>query len=333
MIEEIARIYGMNKISEQKFDHQVINPSLIEESQDYILRKKLAACGLHEMTNFPFVTKDDNANFDLGHQAILLVNPINARENQLRVSLISSLIKQIHYIQTRDLQINAFFEIGKVCFYEKDKIKEEKRLGIIRSGNRSNKEVNNDSLEYDLFDIKSDLEEICKTLGIQSTKLAFKRSQESFLHPSKSYNITYAGNNIGIIGELHPTYRDSYDVKGKPQILELIIDNIRLNAKKSKNYFINDLQKINRDLAFVLPIDIEAGQVKKEIQKKSPEIIQNVFITDIYQGDKISEGFKSVAFNICLQPINENFNSKQIDAIINDVIAHIENKFKCKLRA
>ncbi|MBT4989583.1 MAG: phenylalanine--tRNA ligase subunit beta [Rickettsiales bacterium] len=333
VIEEVARIYGIDKIPEQKFDHKLIHPELISSPSYYNVKKKLTACGLNEIINFPFTSHIDNANFDQAHQAILIINPINTIENQLRVSLIGSLLKQVSNSQKRDLNMQSFFEIGNICHNDEDSIKEEQRLGLVRVGARAHKQVNNGSADFDIFDIKSDLEQVCSTLNIPINKLVYTASDSISLHPSKAFNINYAGKHIGIIGELHPLLNKSYDVIGKVQILELILDNIRIATKKSPPFKINDLQKLKRDLAFVISEEIAAGVIQKEIYKQAPEIIQHIAISDVYKDKNIGDGFKSVAFNMIIQPQSDNLNAQAIDKIMGKIITHIESKFNCRLRA
>ncbi len=333
VIEEIARIYGINKIPEKKFEHKIINKNLGVKPSFYDVRRKLAACGLNEVTNFPFTDHSDNNNFGDTQKAIVLLNPINATHNQLRISLIGSLLKNINHAQKHDLNMQSFFEFGNICVKSEDTISEEQRLGIVRVGPRTTKQVNNEASEFDIFDIKADLEEIFQTLGLPAEKITYSPTECEYLHPAKAFAITYAGKEIGFIGELHPILNKAYEVNGKVQIIELKIDEIRLGAKKAKKFKINDLQKLERDLAFVISDDIEAGALQSTIMKQAPELISNVLITDVFKGKNIETGFKSVAFNIKIQPVNDNLKSEEIDQLINKIIKQVETKFNCKLRS
>ena len=148
-----------------------------------------------------------------------------------------------------------------------------------------------------------------------------------YYHPYKSGAVKLGKNIIGYFGEIHPVILNKFSLKKKVNIFEIFLDNLPKNNKKRKNKAleVSDFQRVKRDFAFILDKNIKAGDILKSISKIDKNLISDINIFDLYQGDKIEEGKKSIAFSVILSPKDKTLENAEIEVLSDKIINSVQS--------
>ena len=193
----------------------------------------------------------------------------------------------------------------------------------------------------DVFDIKGDAVKTLIELGISDQDLFISDITKHCYHPGRSGSITYKsekGPHLAYFGEIHPAIIKKMDFK-EPNIygLEIFLKNIPEQNKKirqtKKSFQPSDFQKSHRDFAFVIDKIFKIGLLEKIIKEIDSSIIQDVTTFDVYEGENIPKGKKSVAINVSLQAKNKTLNEKDLDQISKKIIDIVKDKTGATIRS
>ncbi len=334
LIEEILRISGFSKIPYQDFAKLNKKEYNYWDLDKELSLKKISSClGLNEVVTWSFLSDGQADSFGLGKD-LRVLNPINKEMSIMRESLIPNLIDIAIREQNRSEDSTYIFELGKVFFscLAKD---QKKNLAGLRIGNRVDKEINNNSSDFDVYDVKNDVFVILENLGIKEANIKLSTDNlAEFLHPKRSMNLYLGKTHLGYFGELNPNVFQKHQKKFKKRanIFEIFLSNLPEKLKKTKKpYYEAELQKIERDFCFIMDKNISAGEVKKEILKINAKLIEKINIFDIYKGDKLANNKKSIAFNVVLQPKEQNLTGKELEDFNLQVINKICQKYSAML--
>ena len=192
-----------------------------------------------------------------------------------------------------------------------------------------------------IFDIKGDAVKTLIELGISDQDLFISDITKHCYHPGRSGSITYKsekGPHLAYFGEIHPAIIKKLDFK-EPNIygLEIFLKNIPEQNKKirqtKKSFQPSDFQKSQRDFAFVIDKIFKIGLLEKIIKEIDSSIIQDVTTFDVYEGENIPKGKKSVAINVSLQAKNKTLNEKDLDQISKKIIDIVKDKTGATIRS
>ncbi|MEI6596590.1 MAG: phenylalanine--tRNA ligase subunit beta [bacterium] len=335
LAEEIARIYGYNNIKPVMPKIDLTPPSAISEKQ---LERKIknilsVGAGLSEVYNYSFISADELNKLKIDQSlAIKLANPLSEDLTLLRPNLVIGLLKNIKTNQASETEI-AIYEIGNIFLnrpgeiIKDDKSREtlffqEKNLAIVLAGD----EVN------DLFrKLKGIIEYLLKSLGLT---VVFESSASITTWAENSVaDILVGAKSIGCVAMLEKNIGRAYGLKKSVVIAEI---NFRKLNKITKNQPVKQFKEpekypeVLRDLAFVVKEKILYNNIKKQIINFS-DLIKQVELFDVYQGDKLGEGKKSLAFHIIYQA-NRTLTSKEVDEVQEKLVKHLEKEFEAKIR-
>ena len=332
LIEEILRIRGFNKIPYVPFTAKhKIEANNYDIKDEFILKKLLANLGLDEVITWSFYSTADAKNFSLT-DSLQIQNPISSDLSVMRSSLIVNLVNMALKEQKRANNNYAIFEYGNI-FNDQEQINQETHIAGLRMGENP-KEINNYEVQNDIFAVKNDIFSIIELIGINEQKITLsKENLPTFLHPKRAARLLLGKKEIGFFGELHPQINKNIGLKQRVNLFALNLSNLPKMADKykAKKYSDIDLQPLARDFCFIIDEEIGAGEIKKEIYKIDNNLIQEVRIFDLYQGEKIAQGKKSVAYNVILQPQEKSFTGDELELFNNKVIDHITQKFSATL--
>ena len=332
IIEEILRLRGFDKIPYVPFKNEIkIEANHHNITQELAAKKLLANLGLHEVITWSFYSKNDASLYELA-QNYEIANPISNELSIMRQSLIPNLVKGAVMEQNKGNQTCSFFEAGKIFLGESTEITECDTIAAIRSGALNAKEVNNDARNYDIFDVKNDIYSLLEFFNIAARKITIKTDNlPSFMHPNRAANLYIGKKHIGYFGELHPNIAKQISLKQRLNLFELFVTNLPKIKAANKKYVAAVLQPVNRDFCFIVAENIAAGDIKNEFHKIAPELISKIHIFDLYQGEKIAAGKKSLAFNIILQPKDKSLTGEELELFNQKVINHMQEKFAAEL--
>jgi len=334
--EEIIRMYGFDNI-ENILPRVDINQSATLDTTELTDRVKTicASTGLKEVINYSFIPK--NALQKLKYTGVSedklidISNPITEDFVTMRPTLLYSLIKNAKDNMNRNISNIRFFEVSRTFEKAEELAKENIKLGIILAGENDKTLWNPKPVHYDFYDLKGIVEEIFSKLKFQNFSL--KRSVQTEFHPGRSADVFVGKEYIGSFGEIHPDVLENFDLNKKTVLVaEFNIDLIKKYINKPFVYEgIVKYPAVPRDLALVMNENILVGDILKTIEKIDKKV-EKVELFDIYQGIGVEPGKKSVAISILLRDNTKTLEEKEINDIVDKILAKMKKDYMAELR-
>ena len=335
LIEEFIRIYGYNNIESQAIDFEQYNKiDLVGRPALNKMRHNMCNMGLSEIISWSFIDSNLAKYFTKINQNLLISNAISEEMDYMRPSLLIGLIQAVKKNQARGFTDLSLFEIGRI-FEDADALSQPMAVSAIRVGKNRPRNHYKSERDFDVMDIKSDLVGALESLGINFKSVQISTSDlPEIWHPYKSAAIKQGKNIIGYFGEVHPIILKKIAIKSKINAFELMIDKLpkKINKIKKKPFIKSDFQVVNRDFAFIFDQDIKISDIIKSVKSADQELITNVGIFDVYQGEKIDLSKKSIAFNVEITPKSTTLSSDDIEKISSNIINVVEDRLSGVLR-
>lgn len=331
LIEEIGRLYGFHNIASKPLVGTLTRG---EKPYHRILEDKtksiLVALGLNEIMTYSFISPKayDRANFsqdDVRRESIRLLNPLGEDYSIMRRSLIPNMLDVMGRNIAKNVKETFLFEIGNTFIPEELPVvtypKEEKRLTIGGYGNK------------DFYGLKDVIETSLERLGIKD--LDYKPLVDSpTFHPGRAAVILYKDIEIGIMGEIHPDVNENYGIKERLYLAEIDFTKIVDEAQLQIDYkALPKYPAMERDLALVVGKDVLVGDMEKLMKKHGKGLVESIELFDVYTGDQIEEGMKSVAYSIRYRANDRTLVEEEINKIQDKLISDLEETFDAKLRS
>ncbi|MCX4079677.1 phenylalanine--tRNA ligase subunit beta [Rickettsia rhipicephali] len=333
--EEIARIYGYDKIESIKLPElDQDNNKLREHKRISSFKRILASKGYDEVVTNSFMSSEDAKLFAELKEELFLLNPISIRDNYMRPTILPNLLSIVSKNLARSIKDMAFFEVGPSFI---DLNTEATYLTAIISGSYNNKNPHSLGRGYDVFDLKGDLELVADYAGLSIDKCIATNGTAlpQYYHPTRAVNIGLGKNLLGHFGQIHPKILKYYDINQEIFAFELNITNLPLiKAKfgKRDEFAVSDFQANFRDYAFIVDQDHRVGEIISYINNFNKKLVKSVILFDIYSGDKLPEGKKSIAVKIELQADDRTLSDTDLNSFSKDLVATISQKFQGTLR-
>ena len=332
LIEEIARVTGYDAIQEQALHASsrfYKNPPEYTHLQK--LHRLLVHRGYQEAITYSFVDKKLQQLITPDIDAIELANPIAADMSVMRTSTWPGLLQALIYNANRQQLRVRLFESGLVYLKKGGEISQIPVIGGLIYGNIYNKQWDIKDTPCDYFDIKGDVEEILRTSGIKPEDAEFRRENHPALHPGQSASIFFENQQIGYVGALHPAIQSSLELVQTPYVFELYIQSISLQIT-AKYRKISKFPAVKRDLAIVIGTDISLNQVINCIKKAGSEALVNLELFDVYQGEGIDLGKKSVALGLTFQGSSSTLTDEDVEASMGEILSSLRSEVGGVLR-
>ncbi len=335
IVEEILRIYGFDhipitNISDHNSKINILSPEL---KSFYKIKRAIANKGYLEAVTWSFM--DKKIAKLISDNIIKIKNPISADLDVMRPSNIPNLLTAVNLNKSKMINNSKIFEVGPIF----DETLEDKQINVataIGYGNVSGQNWNSKNKDFDVFDIKSDLMTILKSLNAPIDNLNYEAIHNRVFHPGKSSSLRIGKNIIANFGELNPILLNSFNISNSVVAFEIFTETLAQFQGKKKStisaFDNNPFQTVERDFAFLLPKSIKANDLVNKIKKIDKKIINKVTIFDVYEGEKIENNTKSIAIRVLLQPIDKTFTDEEIENVSNQIIDTIIMSFSATLR-
>ncbi len=178
-------------------------------------------------------------------------------------------------------------------------------------------------------------------IGLDNLKIAVSNKTKKWYHPGRSGLLSLgssSGPELAYFGEIHPFIIKKLDLRTDNVLgFEIFLDNIPESRKKIREvkpkFIVSDYQKVVRDFAFVIDEKYSSGEIISLVKKIDKELIKNVRIFDVYQGDNIASGKKSIAFNVTLEPKDKTLTDKEIEEVSKKIISTVQETTGATLRS
>ena len=330
LLEEIGRIYGYNKLPNSnlfmraelgKAEESILPLSRVEDL--------LVDRGYQETISYSFVDELMQKTIAPDDEFIQIKNPISSELSVMRTTLWCGLMNAALYNLNRQQNRLRLFETGLRFFKKNDEIVQQKMLSGLLIGNVFTEQWSEKSRKVDFFDLKGDLEAIFHLTGCQ---IQCSGAKHSALHPGQCAEIVNSdGKRIGIFGMLHPSIEKLLGFENQVYLFELKQELV-LGKQIPKFEALSKFPSVRRDMALIVEEKITINEIKECIIGCNEKNIKETLIFDVYRGNGVLEGYKSIALGLILQDSNQTLTDSEIDAIFNTVIERLNIEIKAKLR-
>ena len=336
LIEEIARVYGYDNIPTTlpKGDIPVPPPNPKTEVHN-LIKHFLLAAGMMEAVNYSFCDPNCfdkirlNANDPL-RDTLKLRNPLSPEMSVLRTTLLPSLLENAQHNRNHQIDTIALFEIGGV-FIQNSEQKEPERVAGILAGQIGEGVYSNPYRQPDFFDIKGLVEGILEVCGIVDYTL--QKTDMPIFHPGRNAEVLLDDRQIGTFGEAHPEVLENYDLPYKAYLFECDVEGLVDTAVFTKRFEpISIYPKVTRDLAIVVDKEILSDMPTELIYTTGGDVVESVRLFDVYEGEQVPEGKKSLAYTITYHSATETLTDKAVNSLHDKVVERLNQELGAELR-
>ncbi len=341
IVEEIVRIKGYEHINTSEPVKTRLKPTLnYYQKLFHFLQRSVASKGYLETVTWSFTDSKINQLFKENDQEIPIVNPISSDLNVLRNSIFPNLIFYLKKNLDRGFKDISLFEIGP-AFKGKNPGDQLTIIGAVKAGKVSRLSWNDKERNVDTFDVKKDvIQSLCEA-GIDKDEIVIDDKTPSYYHPGKSggvYQNKNEKNALAYFGEIHPNIIKKLDIKTESLVIfEICLDYIKESKQKIKDlkseYKFSDFQKSERDFAFIIDKNFKSQELVNIIKSVDNKLIKSVRVFDVFEGENIAEGKKSIAVNVTIQSEEKTLNENDLENINKLIISSVESKSGAKIRS
>ena len=322
--EEIGRLYGYHNL--------VSTLSLVPTRRGrYIgdvkirkeISKRLRTLGLNETKTYTLTSEEMANTFKYEEkEQIKLPNPMSLDKSVVRTSVIPSLINIYEYNKARNIKDILLYEISKT--YDNNYV-EETKVAMLIKGNYLINDWQHTTIKCDFYCLKGIVENLLDYLGFKN-RYTFEKYNTKDMHPGMTAKILLDREEIGIIGRVHPTYKKDEIFVAELSVTKLYQKQIKpLKFKESSKY-----PEMIKDVAFVIPNEIECDVIKNQIKKSGGRLLDNIEVFDLYSN--IEEGKKSIAYKLIFKDSTRTLTEEEVMEVFNKIIEEVTTKCNVKLR-
>jgi phenylalanyl-tRNA synthetase beta chain len=343
LIEEVARMVGYNNLPTNPPLAPITAKIRAENSRNpFAVRRMLAGLGYQETINFSFVEESWERDLAGNAEPIRLLNPIASQMSVMRSSLIGSLLQVVKFNADRKAERVRVFELGRV--FKRDAsvqgsdttvegFDQPMRVAGMAWGPEQPLGWQGKARLVDFFDVKGDVEAL-----LAPRKAEFVAAEHPALHPGRSAQVVLDGVVIGHVGELHPRWRQAWDLPSAPVVFELALDAVLARVVPVAQG-VTRHQPVERDIAVIVSEAVTHGQLMQAVHAAPTDgLLQGAVLFDIYRpkadavGGALAAGEKSLAVRLTLGNPDATLTDAQIDAAMNAVVAYLGELLGARLR-
>ncbi len=341
LIEEVARMVGYEQLPTTP-PLAPITARIRPEARRgaFAARRALAALGYQETINFSFVEERWEHELAGNPQPIKLLNPIASQMGVMRSSLLGSLVQVLKFNLDRKAERVRVFELGRVFLRDAsvsnsdttvEGFHQPMRVAGLASGPVDQLQWGSKAPVFDFFDAKGDIEAL-----LAPQRPTFEAATHPALHPGRCARVLLDGVAIGFVGELHPKWRQSYDLAQPAVVFELDLEAV---LQRTVPVFrpVSKHQAVERDIALVVAESVGYAAVVDAVRAASAETLRDVVLFDVYRpkqaGGGLQPGEKSLALRLTLGTGDATMTEPQIEAAVQSVVAYLQQTLGARLRA
>ncbi len=343
LAEEIARVRGYDRIPSALLARTPDatppdpRPMLIRA-----LRRGAMAAGLFEAVSFTFLSPKDLAASRVPTESIALANPLSEERSVMRTSMLPGLLAAASRSERHQTSRVRLFELARTYAPAEATgeygvpVRESATFAILLAGPRDR--WIGEAEPVDFFDGKGALETALAAIRLELTTVPDEALEvvAPYLHPRRSARVRVAGEDVGVIGEVHPDVVEAHGLTGKPIYAELAVDSLLAIAARMGPRTVDALPrfpKVLRDLAIVVTSDVLAADVARALAVAAGGLAEDVALFDVYEGKPVPEGHKSLAFRIAYRDREATLTDVRIESVHAAVLASAEAQFGARVRA
>lgn len=330
LVEELARLAGYANLpatAPQPALSLRLPPHGTELPEQ--LRDTLATLGYNEAITYSFIAPDLWDLFADGVQPRALANPISSEMAVMRASLIPGLLAVLLHNQKRQSSDQAVFEVGLTFREDASALRQENHIAAVRMGSAQPEQWGAPGRPVDFFDVKRDVEHLLEACGVRDVQ--WEPARVPGLHPGATARLRVGEWCLGVVGVLHPRVVRRLELSDAPVAFELAVDALRREGQPAFQPF-SRFPSVRRDLAVVLAEEIPAGAVLACVRRAAGELLRDLQLFDVYRGQGIDSGKKSLALGLHFQAPSSTLVDSQVDAIVTGIVTELRAELGASLR-
>ncbi|MCQ8877109.1 phenylalanine--tRNA ligase subunit beta [Pseudoalteromonas shioyasakiensis] len=334
LIEEVARVFGYNSIPNvaptAKLKMTTHNEATIAVSK---FRNALVTRGYQEAITYSFVDPKVQTILHPDSDALILPHPISSDMSAMRVSLMPGLLASLVYNQNRQQPRIRLFEHGLKFLRDENAengVNQVAVIGGVITGLAHGEHWVEEKRNVDFYDLKGDVEALL-SLTNDINRFEIKAEQSDGLHPGQSAAIYVDGKKVGFFGAIHPQVQKSLDINNAAYVFE-----IEMSAIEKRNLpeavGVSKFPSNRRDIAILVEDQVKSGDILSVIEKVGGNQLVDLNLFDVYKGKGIEPNYKSLAIALTLQAVDRTLEEKDINQVVDNVVAALAEQFNASLR-
>lgn len=325
--EEIARIYGYDRIPTTLMDSEVVAGGKTDEQKaEAKIKDILASDGFDEIITYSFVDPKENELLaipggDKKYDFVRITNPLGEENSVMRTTMLSSMMEVLKTNYNKRIPAAALFEFGNVYINKGEVLPDERKtvsIGMYGCG--------------DFYTMKGAVENILEGIGVSGAKFAAQSENPTF-HPGRCADIICGGVKIGTMGQAHPQVVKNYKISGEIYLAELDFADMLKSANSKKTY--KPLPKFpatTRDIAMVVDEEVTVGSIAEIFEGEMGGILESYTLFDVYRGKQLGENKKSVAYSLSFRASDRTLTDDEVNAVMEKILDGLKNKVGADLR-
>ena len=335
LVEEVVRIIGYDSVPTTMLSTPIPYRSPTPEADlRELVKDTLAGAGVQEVISYPLVSLEalERVNgLDRSSAPLRIANPLSSGQEYLRPSLRASLLATLAANQGHSEGPFRLFEVGHTFHSRPDELPHEQQmLALLVTGRRWEPSWLEDDSLVDFFDAKGLVETVLDQLGVAAD---FEPAEDSFFQSGRCAGIKVGNIGLGVIGEVHPTVRDRFDLNPHPvALVELDLDALSEVAQGKQRRFktLSRYPAATRDLALLVPTGVSEGHVQDIITRQ--RLVERVELFDIYSGEAIPAGTRSLAFHVYFQSHERTLTADEVNRSLQGLLRTLEREVGASMR-
>lgn len=335
LVEEVARLYGYDNIPTTLPVGQAIPGKLTDyQEKRRKVRRYLEGSGLYQAITYSLTSEGKAAKYALeASELTKLALPMSEERSVLRLSLLPHLLDALKYNLARQMDQVALYEIGSVFLSEgKDQQPLEKeRLSAAVTGLWHSHSWQAEKKPVDFYVVKGIVDGLVDLLGL-TDQIQYKQANRAGMHPGRTAELFLGDKLIGFIGQVHPTAQKELDLT-ETYVFELsLVDLLTATVEETRFEIIPRFPSISRDIALVVDKNVVVGDIEQIITEAGGKLLKDVSVFDLYEGDRLEEGKKSVAFSLRYFDPERTLTDEEVTKTHEKVLNAVEEKLGATLR-
>ncbi|MFT6103264.1 MAG: phenylalanyl-tRNA synthetase beta chain [Granulosicoccus sp.] len=336
LLEELARIYGYNRLPTTSLLMEINLPEKTESIQPLrVIQQQLLARDYQEAVCYSFVDPEWQQWFSPELSPAKLQNPISADMAVMRTSLWPGLVQALKHNINRQQSRVRLFETGLRFVPDNGNgsvagLQQQPVLAGLIYGNRDDESWSSSTDKVDFYDIKGDVESLFTMTG-QAEAYTVTAAEHPALHPGQTASVSYNGKVVGTVGALHPQLQQQLDIPHSVYLFE--IEQYAISAVALPKFTpLSRFPEVRRDLAVIVNQDIPVSDIQSAVSKVAAEALTNLKVFDVYIGKGIDSHRKSVALGLTFQHLSRTLTDCEINESVNRVVESLKERFNAELR-
>lgn len=332
LIEEVARVYGYNRLPSRSIEASLDLTGMPETALPVdLLLNTLVARGYRDVISYSFISPELQVLFEPGQESVSLRNPISADMATMRASLVPGLVATLTQNLNRQQTRARLFESGLRFRLQDGQLQQRPVIAALLYGSRVPEGWCTDGNSLaDFYDLKGDLEALLAKTG-RRDDFSFGKAEHPALHPGQTAAVYDGGKEVGLIGALHPELQRKLDIPGSVFVFEVERDAL-LASRKPAFAPLSRFPEVRRDIAVVVARSVPVEALCTTVRKAAGELLVNLKVFDVYCGEHIDPHRKSVAMGLTFQHPSRTLTEHEIGVCLSAVLAALDEKHDAKLR-